>query len=467
MALIFLIFGVVLFVFSCKAEEAKTEPLQVVQLKPQPQPQPQHTQTIKTGILEQIEKELTAIVDTVSPSVVTIFANQEVPTFPFGAPFDRRSLGSGVIIDYKNNKFYILTNSHVVQNSRNIRVRLDRITEKQAKIVGIDQKTDVAVIEVDSKDVQDPLSRVAKLGNSDELKVGQLVIAIGNPYGLERTITFGVISALGRSIGIPQIQYENFIQTDAAINPGNSGGPLVNIRGEVIGVNTAVLAEGQGLGFSIPINLAKWVADQLIEKGRVTRGWLGVVIQDVLPEMAESLGVKEGVLIAQIAPGSPAERAGLKVGDVVIAVNGQKVSGVRDLQFLIMKTEPGRELILSIVRGKNQQSIKVKVGEMPDSPRSSIEPHQNVGMTFRALTPEESSRVGQGGLLVLDVAPGGLASQSGIRRGDVILRVENKIVVTVEEFNAMIKELIDAGRENVLLLVFRQGGRLFLSLRLR
>ncbi|MEN3033768.1 MAG: Do family serine endopeptidase [Aquificaceae bacterium] len=464
-ALASLILGLLFLVFGCKAEEVKTESVQVVQSRPQPQP----VQIAKGGILEQIEKELTAIVDSVSPSVVTIFTSQEVPTFPFGVPFDRRSLGSGVIIDYKNNKFYILTNSHVVQNSKNIRVRIDRITEKQARIVGIDQKTDVAVIEVDTKDIQDPASRVARLGNSDELKVGQLVIAIGNPYGLERTITFGVISALGRSIGIPQIQYENFIQTDAAINPGNSGGPLVNIRGEVIGVNTAVLAEGQGLGFSIPINLAKWVAEQLIEKGKVTRGWLGVVIQDVLPEMAESLGVKEGVLIVQIAPGSPAERTGLKVGDVVIAVNGQKVSSVRDLQFRIMRTEPGRELTLSIVRDKNRQDIKVKVGEMPDSPRSSLEtPQQSgFGMSVRALTPEESSRVGQKGILVLEVAPNSLASQSGIRRGDVILRVENKIVETVEELNSVLKELVDSGRENALLLILRQSGRLFLSLRLR
>jgi serine protease Do len=205
--------------------------------------------------LAQFERELTELVERVSPSVVAIYSTQEVSSgfgeefpffFPFQVPQERRSLGSGVIIALKNGKFYILTNNHVVQGAKRIRVRFDPHTEKDGKLVGGDPKTDVAVVEVDAKGIEKPEGRVVKLGDSDKLKVGQLVIAIGNPYGLERTVTFGVISALRRSIGITQ--YESFIQTDAPINPGNSGGPLINIKGEVIGINTAIVAEGQGSG---------------------------------------------------------------------------------------------------------------------------------------------------------------------------------------------------------------------------
>ncbi len=429
---------------------------------------------LNSGILSQFEQELTNIVETVSPSVVTIFATQEVAGIevPFPFPFqippqERRSLGSGVIIDYKKGKFYILTNSHVVQNARAIRVRFDRHTEKRARIVGTDPKTDVAVIEVDDKDIQNPESRVAKLGDSDKLKVGQLAIAIGNPYGLERTVTVGVISALRRAIGITQ--YESFIQTDAAINPGNSGGPLVNIKGEVIGINTAILAEGQGLGFAIPINLAKWVADQLIAKGKVTRGWLGIVIQDITPEMAESLGVKEGVIIAQIMPGSPADKGGLKVGDVVVEVDGQKVSEVRELQFKIMRTEPGKEIDLKVIREGKEVGLKIKVGEMPEDRQiGEVEEGQaDLGLALRELTPEEERRLGVKGVLVVRVAPNSLAMQSGIVSGDVILQMGNKPVSNVREFQQSIDALRQAGRESAILLIRRRGNNLFLVLRLK
>ncbi|RME09221.1 MAG: Do family serine endopeptidase [Aquificota bacterium] len=438
-------------------------------------PTPKEERVIpSSGTLSQFEQELTGIVEAVSPSVVTIFATQEVTGIetPFPFPFqvppqERRSLGSGVIIDYRKGKFYILTNSHVVQNARAIRVRFDRHTEKRAKIVGIDPKTDVAVIEVDDKDIPNPEGRVAKLGDSDKLKVGQLVIAIGNPYGLERTVTVGVISALRRAIGITQ--YESFIQTDAAINPGNSGGPLVNIRGEVIGINTAILAEGQGLGFAIPINLAKWVSDQLIAKGKVIRGWLGVVIQDITPEMAESLGVREGVIIAQIMPGSPAEKGGLRVGDVVVEVDGQKVSEVRELQFKIMRTEPGKEINLKVIREGKEVSLKIRVEEMPEERRVAEEElgQAELGLVLRDLTPEEERRLGVKGVLVVRVTQNSLAMQSGIVPGDIILQVGNRPVSGVREFQQSIEALRQAGRENALLLVRRRGNNLFLVLRLR
>jgi len=434
---------------------------------------------VKSDVLAQFENELTQIVDRVSPSVVTIFATQEVQMqnpfgeefpFPFPLPVppqERRSLGSGVIIDYKNGKFYILTNNHVVQNAKAIKVRFDEHTEKKARIVGTDPKTDIAVVEVDAKDIKDPEQRVARLGDSDKLKVGQLVIAIGNPYGLERTVTMGVISALKRSIGVTQ--YESFIQTDAPINPGNSGGPLVNIRGEVIGINTAIVAEGQGLGFAIPINLAKWVADQLIAKGKVVRGWLGVVIQEVTPDMAEAVGVKEGVIIAQVMPSSPAEKAGLKVGDVVIAIDGEKVSSVRDLQLRVMKTPPGKELTLTVIRNGKEENIKVRVEAMPEETKiSQAGPSaQDVGLVLRDLTPDEERRIGVKGVYVSGVMPGSFAYQSGIRPGDIIMSVNNRAVANKSEFMQAIDNARKMGRDKVLLLIRRGDTNLYLVLSLR
>ena len=448
----------------CRAQQVQTY---------QQTPQSREVRTVASNILAQFEQELTSLVEMVSPSVVTVFATQEtvgidIPFFPFHIPHqERRSLGSGVIVDYRKGKLYILTNSHVVQNSKFIKVRFDRQIEKRARLVGADPKTDVAVLEVDDKDIPNPASRIARLGDSDKLKVGQLVIAIGNPYGLERTVTVGVISALKRAIGITQ--YESFIQTDAAINPGNSGGPLVNIRGEVIGINTAILAEGQGLGFAIPINLAKWVADQLIEKGRVVRGWLGVVIQDITPDMAENIGVKEGILIAQVMPGSPADRGGLKVGDAVVEVDGKKVEDVREFQFKIMKTEPGKELNLKVVRDGREVNLKIRVGEMPEERQvGEMEQTQtDIGLVLRELTPEEEKRLGVKGVLVVRVSPGSLAMQSGIRPGDIILRVGNKNTTTVKEVQEAIEALRSLGRNNALLLIRRGGNNLFLTLRLR
>ncbi len=432
--------------------------------------------SVGSGLLAQFEKELTELVERVSPSVVAIYSTQEVSRgfgedfpflFPFQVPQERRSLGSGVIIALKNGKFYILTNNHVVQGAKSIRVRFDPHTEKDGKLVGGDPKTDVAVVEVDAKGIENPEGRVAKLGDSDKLKVGQLVIAIGNPYGLERTVTFGVISALRRSIGITQ--YESFIQTDAPINPGNSGGPLINIKGEVIGINTAIVAEGQGLGFAIPINLAKWVADQLMAKGRVVRGWLGVVIQEITPEIAETIGVKEGILVSQVAPGSPAEKAGLKVGDIIVAIDGEKVREVRELQFRIMKTPPGTEVTLTILRGGKEQTIKAKVGEMPEEV-SLGQPKEQVGelgLSLRDPSPEEVRRFGVRGVFVDGVAPGSLAQRSGLRRGDIILAVNNEPVESLSQFNEKIEKAKSEQRTRVLLLIRRGGNNLYVVLYLR
>ncbi len=431
--------------------------------------------------LKTFENELISIVDKVSPSVVTIFVVKEekvaspFPEMPFPffgpEPFVRRerALGSGVIVKYDPDKkiAYILTNAHVVENAVRVSVKIDRDISKRAKIVGIDKKTDVAVIKISTEGIPDIERRVAKLGDSDKLKVGQLVIAIGNPLGLERTVTVGVISALRRSIGITQ--YENFIQTDAAINPGNSGGPLVNTDGEVIGINTAIIANAQGLGFAIPINLAKWVMNQILKHGRVIRGWLGVVIQDITPGIAEAVGVKEGVIVAQVVPGSPADKAGLKVGDIIVEYNGQKVRDARDLQFKVMKTKPGTEVSMKIVRKGKERIITVRIGEMPETEvsKGKVTP-ENLGLILRNLTPDEKRYYGVSyGVIVEEVLPNSIADYAGLRAGDLILEVQYKPVRNVREFYSIIEEAKEEGKSRVLLLVRRGKFNTFISLPLR
>ena len=430
------------------------------------------------GVLEAFQKELTRIVDRVSPSVVTIFALQEVEFNPFedfDLPFrlpiepfrqERRSLGSGVIVKLEKGKIYILTNNHVVEDAKSITVRFDRHTERRARIVGTDPKTDIAVLEVDAKGLGDVEKRIAKLGNSDRVRVGQIAIAIGNPYGLERTVTVGVISALKRSIGITQ--YESYIQTDAAINPGNSGGPLINIYGEVIGINTAIVASGQGLGFAIPINLAKWVMDQILEHGRVVRGWLGVVIQEITPDIAEAIGVREGILVAQVVKDSPADKAGLRVGDIIVALNGKKLDSVRDLQFSVMKTKPGTEVTLTVIREGRKMKLKVKIGELPEkvSGKKPRYEGENLGLSLRDLTPREKARLGVEGVLVVGVVPGSPADHSGLRPGDIIMRVNNRKIDSVGEFQRVMDSLREMGKEKALLLVRRGASNLYLVLNL-
>ncbi len=278
-----------------------------------------------------------------------------------GSP-DRRpqtSLGTGAIIDKAG---HILTNNHVIKDADQITVKLASKQEFKARVVGADAKSDVAVLQVlGAGDLP-----VLPLGDSDRLRVGQWAIAIGNPFGLEQSLAVGVISATGRSeIGITAL--ENYIQTDASINPGNSGGPLLNIRGEVIGINTAIVATGQGIGFAIPINLARKVANDLMTKGRVARGWLGVTFQNVTPDLARSLGLQAeaGLVISQVMPKSPAEAAGLKAGDVVVRFNGQPVRDLRQVQGLLVDLEVGREVQITFRRGQEVRSVMVKVGEIP------------------------------------------------------------------------------------------------------
>jgi serine protease Do/serine protease DegQ len=274
--------------------------------------------------------------------------------------FRRPGLGSGVIIDKRG---LVLTNFHVVKGADEILIRLSDKREYRGQILGTDPKTDLAVVRFQP----DHEVTVASLGNSDALRVGEWAIAIGNPFGLDQTVTVGVISATGRSdVGIAT--YENFIQTDASINPGNSGGPLVNLKGQVIGVNTAIVAAGQGIGFAIPINMVKRVVDQLVDKGKVVRGWLGVALQPLSPELAQSLGLAgtNGAVVGSTITGSPAAQAGLQQGDVIVSFDSVPVDDYRHVQRLVAETRVGKSVTLQIVRKKQKMDVAVTVAEVPD-----------------------------------------------------------------------------------------------------
>src|SRR5262249_32623867 len=307
-------------------------------------------------------------------------------------------------------------------------VKLSTGKEFKAKVVGRDAKTDIALIEI--KDASDLPS--VKLGDSDSLRVGEWVVAIGNPFGLENTVTAGIVSALGRHIN--QGPYDNFIQTDAAINPGNSGGPLLNTKGEVVGINTAIFSRGGGnigIGFAIPITLANEVVPQLKTKGHVTRGWLGVMIQKVTPEIAESLGLAEakGALVADVVKDGPAEGAGLKQGDVIVEFDGKPVVDSAELPLLVARTGVGKSVKLKVIRDKETKEFSVKVGELKDEDQNegAGSSSEDLGLAVQTLTPELAENLnldkGLKGVVVTQVEPGGPAAEAGLRRGDVILEV--------------------------------------------
>ncbi|WP_225897328.1 DegQ family serine endoprotease [Desulfuromonas sp. AOP6] len=361
-----------------------------------------------------------------------------------------QSLGSGVIISADG---FILTNEHVIRGAEEIKVKLSDQRVYDGTVIGGDPRTDVAVVKIDANEDLP----AAVLGNSDDLKVGQWALAIGNPFGLDRTLTVGVISATGRTnVGIED--YEDFIQTDASINPGNSGGPLLNIYGEVVGVNTAIVASGQGIGFAIPINLARLIADQLIEKGEVTRGWLGVSLQPLTTELAQSFGLNKigGALVNQVFDDSPAATAGVRRGDILLTFAGKEIRGVRELQLLVASTPAGKTEILEVLRDGKIIELEVRLAAQNEgsAPKIAAGQSRGLGMTV-------TSNAAAPGVKVVKVDEGSAAAQAGIREGDVVLAVNHEEVKDAAAFERTAKKV--TGSKNVVLLVQRGQTTLYLA----
>ena len=378
-------------------------------------------------------------------------------------PQRQRSLGSGFIIDGDGS---ILTNNHVVENASKIVVKLSNDQEYEAKVIGRDQKTDIAIIKINAT----TSLPVAGLGDSDQLEVGEWVVAIGNPFGLDSTVTSGIVSAKGRHIG--QGPYDNFIQTDASINPGNSGGPLINLRGEVIGINTAIFSRtggNMGIGFAIPINLVKELLPQLRGKGKVTRGYLGVLIQKVTPEIGESLGMEKsyGALVANVSKDGPADKAGVKVGDVIVEFDGKEVKDSGDLPIIVARTPVDKKVRMKVLRDKKEIALSVAVGELKEEEVVAAVPEKGeLGLTVQRLTPQMAEGLGlekSEGVVITSVEAGSAGDEAGIRRGDIILEVDRKAVRNVDEY----KKAVAGSRKGrgVLFLVRRGDSTIFLALK--
>jgi len=386
----------------------------------------------------------------------------------FGGPFPRgpqrqKSLGSGFLIDRDGS---ILTNNHVVENAQKIVVKLADEREFEAKVIGKDPKTDIAVIKINARDNLP----VATLGDSDQLEVGEWVLAIGNPFGLDSSVTSGIVSAKGRHIGAGP--YDNFIQTDASINPGNSGGPLINLRGEVVGINSAIFTRtggNIGIGFAIPINLVKELLPQLKGKGKVTRGYLGVLIQRVTPEIGESLGLDKarGALVASVSKDGPAERAGVKVGDVIIEFDGKEIRESNDLPIIVARTPVDKKVRLKVLREKKEVALSVTIGELKEEEVVASTPAKGeLGLTVQRVTPQIAESLGLDrpeGVVITAVEAGSPGDEAGLRRGDVILEVDRKPIRSVADYRKAIGETKKG--KGILFLVRRGESTLFLALK--
>jgi serine protease Do len=376
--------------------------------------------------------------------------------------FKQRSLGSGFIIDREG---YILTNNHVIEKASSIKVRLSDEKEYDATVVGKDAKTDVALIKINVKHELP----VAAFGDSDKLEVGDWVVAIGNPFGLEHTVTAGIVSAKGRVIGAGP--YDDFIQTDASINPGNSGGPLLNMKGEVVGINTAIVSGGQGIGFAIPINVARDLLTQLKSKGKVARGWLGIVIQKITPEIAKTFGFKEseGALVSDVAEGGPAEKAGIKRGDIITSFNGKHIKDNETLPRLVGATEIGKKAKVSIIRDGKPMEVEVVIGELPEGGlKASKKPEveKDLGLVVQDITPEIAKHLNikdRKGVIVTDVTPGSPAQDADIRSGDIIKEIGRKPIRSIADF----KETMGSvnSKEGVVMLIKRDNTTFYTVIR--
>ncbi|MGQ9648364.1 MAG: Do family serine endopeptidase [Thermodesulfobacteriota bacterium] len=421
----------------------------------------------------------------VQPSVVSIRSERTVAVQPWegfgkdffkGTPFEnffkgyggppskqkQVGEGSGVIVDSKG---YILTNYHVVAEANKLTVRLFDGRELKGTIQGTDPRTDLAVVHVDAKDIP-----AATLGDSDKLQVGEWAIAIGSPFGLEETVTVGVISAKGRT-GLGTGTYEDFIQTDASINPGNSGGPLVNINGEVVGINAMIIQPGQGIGFAVPVNLAKNVMVDLIKHCEVVRPWVGIGLQDLTPDLREQFNLKEeeGALVSQVYEGSPAEKADLKVGDIIVDIDGKKIRNSQDAVREVLRKQVGQKINLDVLRQGKQIKVSVITAKMPSEPgerkAGQLEMEGWFGLRVRAITPDIAKQLGLAkaeGVMIAEVESGSVAQQGGLREGDVILEVNRQKIRNGQDYqSAMDKVSPDKG---VLLLINRGNSTFFVSL---
>jgi len=428
----------------------------------------------------QLSSQLSDTVDKALPGVVGISTKRVVDErrrgFPFGFPFGRKpprqerkrqGMGSGVVVDEEGT---ILTNHHVVKNAQEIAVKFtERRGERKAKIVGTDKATDIAVLKL--KNPPDDLQPLA-FGDSDALRLGEPVVAIGNPFGLSGSVTYGIVSAKGRA-NVGLADYEDFIQTDAAINPGNSGGALVNLEGELVGINTAILSRSggyQGIGFAIPSNMAQSVMKKLLDDGEVERGYLGVLIQDLDAELAESFGVSSdttGVVVSRVKEGSPADEAGLKRGDIVTTFAGGSVESASDLRNRVARQNPGDKVDLQVVRQGDRQTITVQLGKLgAQGGRAEIDRDGILkGLVLGQLDRETREKfnipdsVGHG-VVVANIERDSPAARTGLRPGDVILEVNREKLESIEQF----KRTYEKAREGLLLLVFRDGNPMFLRI---
>ncbi len=447
--------------------------------------------------LSEAQSEVAAVA---TPSVVNISTTRmiktrdEMPLDLFEDPFFRRffgdqvphpnipkerkeqSLGSGVIVSEDG---YIVTNNHVIEKAQEIKVLLSNKKDYKAKLIGADPKTDLAIIKIDVKGLT-----ALPWGDSNNLKVGEIVFAIGNPFGLNQTVTMGVISAVGRAnVGIAD--YEDFIQTDAAINPGNSGGALINVRGELIGINTAILSRTggyQGIGFAVPSSMAKQVMDSLLKFKKVVRGWLGVSIQDVTSELAEEFGVKDlkGALVSSVMKGSPAEKAGIRQGDVILEYNGKLVEDTGHLRNMVSLAPISSTVKVKLFREKKELVVTVVVAELPkklaeaSSRENETEESDNeeessalAGLVVRELTPELARRFGfeenEKGVVVMKIESNSRLFEAGIRPGDIILQINQKNIASLEDYKKIAPKI--KAKERLLLLLRRKGQDLFVTVR--
>ena len=433
--------------------------------------------------------EFTELVEKSSPSVVNISTvnrsghGSKFPTEPGQAPLpelfkhffgedfnsspipqEKNSLGSGFVLTKDG---YILTNNHVIQDAEEIIVRFNDRRELEAELIGSDKVSDLALLKVEATDLPS-----VKIGRSEKLKVGEWVLAIGSPFGFDYSVTAGIVSAMGRSL--PRDNYVPFIQTDVAINPGNSGGPLFNLKGEVVGINSQIYTRSggfMGLSFAIPVDVAMEVVDQLKLDGRVSRGWLGVLIQEVNKDLAESFGLDKpaGALVAQVIAEAPAEASGIKEGDIIIEFNGKEVNRSSDLPHYVGRTKAGKAVPVLVVRQGKRETIQVEIGELPDSGHVATKKaptvDNRIGIYVKPLTQEEKGKIGVNEGVVVSRVGDGAGKEAGIREGDIITTISRQKVSSVDEFDKIIKDL-PAGKP-VSMRIVRKGSPTFLALKIK